>query len=518
VVILSFRMSSFAAFRPGSITAASNVRQGPSRRGLRRRGASLAWGLFAFALVVSGCGGPACRMTNLVIDFPQPLPAAAVVHVHVNDQVFDVTCPAQISPPNFAVVAACSDKGIVLNFDLMVPAAVMSVTVSADLSDGTPLFANLPTSLGAPVMRDPVGNAALCDVSVAIVTDGHTPATTPLPGSDSCAADTVPGGPALVASFPYGAAGLANITGLQAAGGGLFAAVDHFDQGTYDVAYVPLPCGPPVALASAAGTLIGGPIAAAGSVFWATTDGVFAVPLAGGAVQGVAPGPLAAPVFFAATTSALFWIDLGGTVQRVDFAGGPATVVAAGWGAGAGIAANDTNVYFSVIGDADWTAGADYGQGGLVLSVPTAGGDVVAVAANQQAPRALTVSATDLYWASAGTHVGDVPAASVGNPDGLIVRQSLAGGAPVVLAAGETNPASLQLLDASPLYPVLYWTGGGLGYGYVAREMPAAGGVPTPASGGDGLTVDADRSYWVDQAFTADGGATFSAVIFSAPR
>jgi hypothetical protein len=48
--------------------------------------------------------------------------------------------------------------------------------------------------------------------------------------------------------------------------------------------------------------------------------------------------------------------------------------------------------------------------------------------------------------------------------------------------------------------------------------MPAAGGAPLLAKGGNGLTFDPDRVYWWDQAYTADDDGMFSAVVLSAPR
>ena len=457
-------------------------------------------------------------MTNLVIDFPQALPAGTVLHVQVDDRVFDVSCPAQISPPNFARVAVCTDRQVILYFDLMVPAAVHAVSVSAALSDGSPLFAALPTTLGEPAMLDPDAESGLCFVPVAVMPTGHAPATAPPAGSESCAAGPGTTTATTVTSFAYGTTGPVTLTGLQISGGSVFTALTQLDQGTYDVASAPLPCGLPTTLASAAGTVIGGPIVAAGSVFWATADGVLTVPAAGGPAQVVAPGPLAAPVFFAASAEYLAWIDLGGTVQRLGLAGGPATVMAAGWGAGAGVAVDETDIYFSVVGDADWGAGPDYGRGGSVLRVPVTGGDVAAVAANQQAPRDLVLGDGELYWASPGTHSGDVPASSAGNPDGLIVRQSLSGGAPIVLASGETNPGNLHLLGAAPLYPILYWTAGGLGLGYTTREMPAAGGTPVTALGGQGLAFDADRVYWWEPGPSGEEGNLSSALVLSAPR
>jgi len=472
---------------------------------------SIAGGVLAAGFLLAGCGGPACRTTNLVIDFPQPIPEGTAIHVKVNDQTFDVTCPVQLQPPNFAQIANCTDQQLVLYFDLMVAAAVQTVTVWADLPDGTRLFGPAPTSLGTPAMNDPVGHSGLCDLPVSVLGAGHSPSATPAPGWEACA------GGATVAAFDYGDGGPATITALQVADGSAFMGVNHAGQGAYDVASVALPCAPPAILASAKGTIIGGPIVAAGSVFWATTDGVLTVPVLGGPAQVAAPGPLMEPVFFAATTTALVWIDFAGTVQRLDLSGGPAMPVAASRGVGGGIAASDTTIYFSVVGNADWSAGAGFGQGGAVFAVPVTGGDVLTIAAAQQAPRDLVVSATDLYWASAGTHSGDFPAMSAGNADGLIVRQPLAGGPPLVLATGEANPTNLHLLDAAPLYPVLYWTDGGLGDGYAGREMAAAWGPPATVTGGSGLAFDADRVYWWQPVFTG-GAGLFSAVVLSAPR
>lgn len=479
---------------------------------------SIVFGLLAACASLSaGCvGADVCRTTNLVIDFPQPIPASATVHIQVNERAFDVSCPSQahIQQTSFGQVSVCSDKEMVLYFDSMAPDAVHTVSVSADLPNGSALFPSLTTRLGRPVMSDPDGNPGVCDLPIVILATGHTPGTAPPAGSESCA-----GRQGTVASFPYGTTGPVTITRLQAVDNTLFMALNHVNQGTYDVASVALPCGPPAILTSAMGTIIGGPIVASGSVFWATTDGVLSVPAVGGPEQIMAQGPLMAPVFFAATTDFLLWIDFGGAVQRLALSGGSATMIAAGWGAGAGIAADGTDAYFTVVGNAAWTAGADYGQGGLVLMTPLSGGAVMTVAANQQAPRDLVLSSTDLYWTSAGTHSGGVPSVSSGNPDGSVVRQSLSGGAPVVLASGETNPTNLHLLDAAPLYPVLYWTGGGLARGYEPREMPAAGGTAVPAQeGGNGLAFDTDRVYWWDQVLTRDNGGLFSAVVFSGPR
>jgi hypothetical protein len=468
--------------------------------------------LLAMCGILQGCGSSGCKTTNLVIKFPQPIPGPATIHLTINDHTFDLDCPAQQTP--LGQVTYCANKDRVVYFDSLDPSSIETVSVSVDLANGLTLFGSLRTDIGIPQMTDPDGNPGVCDVFVTILTTVDAPNDAPPEKSVSCIS---PAGVVTVASLPYPTNTPETIVGLALADGPVFIAVNESGAGTYKILATTLPCAAPVVLFAAPGAVTGGPVILQGEVYWSTDSGVFGVPTSGGSQTTVASVSLAPPVFFTGSADALFWIDFSGTVEQFSLGSASPTVLATGFGAGGGIAVNTSDVYFTVLGNADWNAGVNYGQGGQVLTVPIGGGDVMIFAQDQQAPSSLVLTDTDLYWVNPGTHSSASPSLSRPNADGSIIKIALTGGIPQTLLSGETNPSSLRYLPPAPLYPTLYWTDGGLATSVFARSMAAVGTTAISAEGGTGLTFDSDRVYWWEQVFN-DNNGLFSSVVFSAPR
>lgn len=154
------------------------------------------------------------------------------------------------------------------------------------------------------------------------------------------------------------------------------------------VAKVPVGGGAPVTLATGAAGEI---IARGGIVFYGTINGgasgsLWSVPAAGGSPSLITN---VEPMSLGAGDGYVFVGANGGDVLRIPVGGGvPSVIASSGTQAFTGIAADDTNVY--------WT---DFDSGD-VLTAPICGGAVVTLATGQKALTGIAVDANNVYWSA----------------------------------------------------------------------------------------------------------------------
>lgn len=262
------------------------------------------------------------------------------------------------------------------------------------------------------------------------------------------------------------------------------------------------------------------------SVYWTTrgtlgkSDGaVLKVPVGGGQVTVMACGQRY-PSSITADGSSVYWSSVDG-ISRMPRDGGMPELLTAGPGLVMSLAVDGTSVY--------WTSRGSLGAEptGGVHKVPIEGGPVQTLADQQTDPRGLMVTATEVYWASAG--VSGQPSGSIarvpldGGPaaiiasglagpagiavdatriywsggDGTVSAMAIKGGAPTVVASAPGVPGSDLVLEGANLY----WTTGGDAHRQV-MQAPAAGGEAIPLTPGDanaqGFALDDENVYWTD--------------------
>jgi hypothetical protein len=150
--------------------------------------------------------------------------------------------------------------------------------------------------------------------------------------------------------------------------------------------------GAPVVLATSPG--LAGVFALDGAnVYYATDRAVMSVPTAGGT-----PTQLADTVTqgltqaMAVDGSNVYWTTLYRNVNKVPKAGGPITTLATMPSPLAGIAVDQTAVYFTVVGPPPGH--------GAIMKMPIAGGQIVTLASSQCDPYQIALDATRIYWAN----------------------------------------------------------------------------------------------------------------------
>ena len=106
--------------------------------------------------------------------------------------------------------------------------------------------------------------------------------------------------------------------------------------------------------------------------------------------------------------------------------------------------------------------------GGRVLKIPRLGGALTVLASAQDAPQAIAVNATDVFW----TNAGHVASSTQVYKFGEVKKVAVAGGTPTTLATGEVWSFQLAL-DANHVY----WVDNGWPTGGSSDPNPAARGV-----------------------------------------
>ena len=182
------------------------------------------------------------------------------------------------------------------------------------------------------------------------------------------------------------------------------------------------------------------------SVYWTDTDrsmaqSVLKVPVNGGAAVtlGSLAQPGSAPAQWGPLTvgsSNVYWLGLASHTEllKVPIGGGALTTLHSAKG-GRGVAVNATDVF--------WTDRND----GTILRIPLGGGAVTTIASKLQAPSALALDASNVYWCD---HEND-------GSHGRVMKVPASGGTPTVIASGQAladNDTSqrLALYGAS-----VYW-------------------------------------------------------------
>jgi hypothetical protein len=235
-------------------------------------------------------------------------------------------------------------------------------------------------------------------------------------------------------------------------------------------------------------------------VYWAVTDGIWSVPLEGGAVAQLITGELQ-PTAIAADKDDVYFaamnpVDGTSRMGRVNKAGGPVEIL---WSdtfvRPAGIALDADTIYW-VRGDG-WSEGDDRSA---ILSMPKAGGEAHTLAFDQSGALALAVDDEKVYWLNAG-QMDDYGA-------GELHSISKKGGPAYVLATHQKNQDWTQTsspkavaVDATNVY----WA---LSDGFLRKVPKTGGAVATLAFGGPpGLSVAIDEThlYWTAAAYQSTG-------------
>ncbi|HEX4340218.1 MAG TPA: hypothetical protein VH062_30125 [Polyangiaceae bacterium] len=277
----------------------------------------------------------------------------------------------------------------------------------------------------------------------------------------------------------------------------LYLAADA-DDGTPPVLLsIPMPCGKPVVLAHLATSINGGLAYSDGSLYWASTDGIFSMSIATRSIRRLAdmatvvPGNNFYPLL-AVHGGYVYWAAVDGTVARIATSGGDVTVLASGYGGPGALAVDDDAVYWSSLSPAVEENGAQVAYG-AIESVPSGGGDVLTLADHEQAPDGIVPTATDVYWSDSGTWGVDAPAGP-----GAIMVKARAGDAPALFAGGQASPELVGATDDA-----LYWTAGGA-FGTSLEARPLSGNqgpssAPLSAQPGtSGVTLFSGRIYYVE--------------------
>jgi hypothetical protein len=232
----------------------------------------------------------------------------------------------------------------------------------------------------------------------------------------------------------------------------------------------PLGAGAPTTLFTG-GQAIYGIALGATNLYFTDADAylVMEAPIAGGPVKAFSSCPL--PWAIATDSNNVYFIDsqVGAVLKEpqtdtssmaTELWGGPGFVVQTP----SAIAVDSTSVY--------WTNQVL----GTVMRMPKSGGAVTPIASGQAGPWGIAVDATHVYWTNTGSSDscpdnGNCPSGFsclVGKcvpdsgappcPDCTVMRAPVAGGAPMVFAAGQNLPVNIALDDEN-----VYWTNAGNG-------------------------------------------------------
>ncbi len=179
--------------------------------------------------------------------------------------------------------------------------------------------------------------------------------------------------------------------------------------------------------------------------------------------------------------------DAGPCTGTVLDSGACFVVLATGQDKPTGIAVVGSYVY--------WTNQGSSANSGSVNRVPISGIQYTVLAHNQDFTSGIAVDSNNAYWANEGDGIGLGSIMSVSLTDG---------GAPTVLASGQTGPYFVAL-DPDNVYFTTY--GGGSVTDHIAMVAktgsPDGGATELTASNGPwGIVTDSNDVYWTDANFT----------------
>ncbi|HTR54658.1 MAG TPA: hypothetical protein VMJ10_28395 [Kofleriaceae bacterium] len=241
-----------------------------------------------------------------------------------------------------------------------------------------------------------------------------------------------------------------------------------------------------------------------GEIYWLDMGGIGKVSTdgAGGAggtelVQATSDAAFALGGFITTGAGNVYWADgnfPAGSVDRVAASGGASVQIAA-TDEPIGIAVDDTNIYWS-------TFGSSANPVGTIVKQPIAGGAPVVLASNLATVGPIAIDDSSVYWSDLFGAVSSVP---------------IAGGAVRTLVPAQFTLPPATILDGSPVGIALadgrlYWTATPLDgkSPSTIRSVAISGGTATTIATLDtqptGIAVDDTFVYWAEVGPITSGG------------
>lgn len=121
-----------------------------------------------------------------------------------------------------------------------------------------------------------------------------------------------------------------------------------------------------------------------------------------------------------------------------------------------------------------------------IAKVPIRGGTIETLAITGRDALSLAVDSGYAYWTTESSATLDPPTEIA---DGTVVKMSLQGGAPLILASNQLEPSFVAVNAGT-----VYWIANGV------MSVPTTGGAPTvfAPDGAYALTLSAGEAYWAD--------------------
>lgn len=269
------------------------------------------------------------------------------------------------------------------------------------------------------------------------------------------------------------------------------------------------------------GTRVAVPVVASddASVYWIRSgpDGaahaqIVRAPRGGGSVTVLVSGVDAQGL--AVDEASVYWVDRTGVVSRVAKSGGdPSVLVPAEanyrYSDGTSERSSASNAFGLVREGTDlfWLASVT-NIGSSLLRIPTSGGDVVPVAYRLEAPVALTVDASRVYWVEGGNRDSEPGIFQVERAKGHASVSRLASGETFRETSSPSDPRFLLVNDASAVYWLSHHDA------TVVRIDKASGHVtPIATDVGSGVALAVgDGAVYFAQSRSGKGGVSRVAV------